>query len=58
MNHQHGWSYNNALLPHNLPCYLENEEHHQCGLGKISIFNKENSALCSSIGHEIINWFI
>lgn len=37
---------------------FENEEHHQCGLGKISIFNQDNLALSSSIGHEILKWFI
>lgn len=36
---------------------IENELHHQCGLGKISIFNNENSALSSVIGREILDWF-
>ena len=36
---------------------LENEEHHQCGIGKISIFNIDNRALSNSIGHEILAWF-
>ena len=36
---------------------IENEEHHQCGLGKISIFNADNSALSSSVGLEILDWF-
>ncbi len=35
----------------------ENEAHHQCGLGKISIFNADNSALNSSVGLEILEWF-
>jgi 5-methylcytosine-specific restriction enzyme subunit McrC len=35
----------------------ENEEHHQCGLGKISIFNADNSSLSSSVGLEILEWF-
>jgi 5-methylcytosine-specific restriction enzyme subunit McrC len=36
----------------------ENEEHHQCGLGKISIFDKDNNKLNNLIGKEIINWFV
>ena len=35
----------------------QNEAHHQCGLGKISIFNADNSALNSSVGLEILEWF-
>jgi 5-methylcytosine-specific restriction enzyme subunit McrC len=35
----------------------ENKEHHQCGLGKISIFNADNNALSSSVGLEILEWF-
>lgn len=41
----------------NFESILENEEHHQCGLGKISIFNADNSALSSSVGLEILEWF-
>ena len=36
---------------------IENEEHHQCGIGKISIFNIDNNVLSNSIGQEILAWF-
>lgn len=36
----------------------ENKENHQCGLGRISIFNKDNNKLNNLIGEEILNWFV
>ena len=36
---------------------IKNEDHHQCGIGKISIFNNDNNVLSNSIGQEILAWF-
>lgn len=37
---------------------IEVIKQHQCGLGKISIFEKNGSELNVNIGNEIIDWFI
>ncbi|MFH6956691.1 McrC family protein [Flavobacterium aquidurense] len=37
---------------------IEEIKQHQCGLGKLSIFEKNGSELNKSIGNEIIDWFI
>lgn len=37
---------------------IEVIKQHQCGLGKISIFEKDESELNKNIGNEIIDWFI
>ncbi|MXN92860.1 restriction endonuclease [Flavobacterium sp. Sd200] len=34
------------------------ESHHQCGIGKISIFKPDSNVLNENIGTEILNWFI
>ena len=36
---------------------IEKKENHQCGLGRISIFNSHNFKLRVSIGNEILEWF-
>ena len=35
----------------------ESQSNHQCGIGKISIFNSDESNLSNSIGGEILGWF-
>lgn len=41
----------------NFESIVDDKEHHQCGLGKISIFNEEDNGLNKLIGEEILSWF-
>jgi 5-methylcytosine-specific restriction enzyme subunit McrC len=50
---------NNSEQPtfKNFEALVDSQSYHQCGLGKISIFNNDESGLSNSIGEEILEWF-